>query len=44
YLGAFSYRFNRRFNLIAMTDRVLQTVCCCLARPERLLRSAEFTA
>ena len=43
YLGAFSYRFNRRFNLIAMTDRVLQTACCCLARSERLLRSAELT-
>lgn len=26
-----------------MTDRVLQTACCCLARSERLLRSAEHT-
>ena len=43
YLGAFSYRFNRRFNLIAMTDRVLQTACCCLARSERRRRSAELT-
>ncbi|WP_255380939.1 transposase [Synechococcus sp. 1G10] len=42
YLGAFSYRFNRRFNLAALTERVAHAICSCTARPERLLRSAEF--
>jgi hypothetical protein len=42
YLGAFNYRFNRRFNLAAMTERVAHAICCCNARPEHLLRSAEF--
>ncbi|MCT0201264.1 IS1595 family transposase, partial [Synechococcus sp. CS-602] len=42
YLGAFSYRFNRRFNLAAMTERVVHAICSCQARPERLLRCAEF--
>jgi hypothetical protein len=44
YLGAFSYRFNRRFDLAAMTERVLHAVCQITARPERLLRRAELTA
>jgi hypothetical protein len=44
YLGAFSYRFNRRFDLAAMTKRVLHAVCQCTARPERLLRKAELAA
>jgi len=38
YLGAFSYRFNRRFNLAAMTERVVHAICSCQARPERLLK------
>jgi hypothetical protein len=42
YLGAFCYRFNRRFNLEEMTGRILQATCNCTARPERLLRSAEL--
>jgi hypothetical protein len=42
YLGAFSFRFNHRFQLEKMTDQVLQAVCLCTARPERLLRSAEL--
>jgi len=42
YLGAFNYRFNRRFNLAAMTERVAHAICCCTARPEHQLRSAEF--
>ncbi len=41
YLGAFNYRFNRRFNLAAMTERVVHAICSCTARPEHLLRSAE---
>ena len=44
YLGAFSDRFNRRFDLAAMTERVLHAVCQINARPERLLRRAELTA
>ncbi|HHG2225085.1 TPA: transposase, partial [Synechococcus sp. WH 5701] len=42
YLGAFNYRFNRRFNLGEMTERVVHAICSCTARPEHLLRSAEF--
>jgi transposase-like protein len=42
YLGAFNYRFNRRFNLAAMTERVIHAICSCGARPERILRSAEL--
>jgi transposase-like protein len=44
YLGAFSYRFNRRFDLAAMTERVLHAACQSTARPERLLRHAELAA
>lgn len=42
HLGTFSYRFNRRFDLAAMTERVLHAVCYGTARPERLLRRAEL--
>ena len=42
YLGAFNYRFNRRFNLSTMTERVVHAICSCGARPERILRSAEL--
>ena len=42
YLGAFSYRFNRRFDLAAMTERVLHAACLCKAQPEHLLRRAEL--
>jgi len=31
-LGAFSYRFNRRSNLAAMTERVVHALCSCQAR------------
>ncbi|MCT0198357.1 IS1595 family transposase, partial [Synechococcus sp. CS-1325] len=41
YLGAFNYRFNRRFNLATMTERVVHAICSCGARPERFLRSAK---
>jgi transposase-like protein len=41
YLGAFCFRFNRRFNLAAMTERLLIAACCCGPRPERVLRLAE---
>jgi hypothetical protein len=35
-LGAFIYRFNRQFNLDAMTERVVQAFCSCTAWPKRL--------
>ncbi len=41
-LGAFNYRFNRRFNLATMTERVVHAICSCGARPERVLRGAEL--
>jgi hypothetical protein len=44
YLGAFCYRFNRRFNLEEMTAGILRAACNCTARSERLLRSAELAA
>ena len=42
YMGAFCYRFNRRFNLEGMTERIVHAVCNCTTRPERLLREAEL--
>jgi len=42
YLGAFYYRFNRRFHLEEMTGRILRATCNCNARPERILRCAEL--
>jgi hypothetical protein len=42
YIGAFCYRFNRRFHLEEMTGRILRATCNCNARPERILRSAEL--
>lgn len=44
FLGAFSYRLNRRFDLAAMTERVLHAVCHCTVRPERLLKRAKLAA
>jgi len=42
YLGAFCFRFNRRFKMEAMTERLLNAACCCGGRPERVLRLAEL--
>ena len=44
YLGGFCFRFNRRFKLAQMTERLLNAACCCGARPERVLRLAEVPA
>ena len=41
YLGGYCYRFNRRFEMKEMTDRVANAVCCCKPCPERALRVAE---
>lgn len=42
YLGGFNCRFNRRFNLATMTERVAHAICRCDARAESILRSAEL--
>jgi transposase-like protein len=41
YLGAFAYRFNRRFNLADLAVRLAVDVCRAPPRPERLIRKAE---
>ncbi len=41
YLGGFCFRFNRRFSLAAMTERIANEVCCCIPCTERGLRVAE---
>jgi len=42
YLSGFCYRFNRRFNLEEMTERLFRATCNCTARPEHLLRNAKL--
>ena len=41
YLGGHCFRFNRRFAMAAMTERIANAVCCCMPRTERDLRVAE---
>jgi hypothetical protein len=41
YLGGFCFRFNRRFSMAAMTERIANAVCCCTPCTERDLRLAE---
>ena len=41
YLGGFCFRFNRRFSLAVMTERIANAVCCCMPCTERDLRVAE---
>jgi hypothetical protein len=41
YLAEIAYRFNRRFNLKTLHQRLLMAAVGCPACPERLLRSAE---
>ena len=41
YLGGFCFRFNRRFSMVAMTDRIAHAFCCCMPCTERDLRVAE---
>ena len=41
YLGGYCFRFNRRFAMAAMTERIANAVCCCMPRTERDLRIAE---
>jgi hypothetical protein len=42
YLGAFAYRFNRRFDLAGLIPRLIVDVCRTTAKPERHIRHAEF--
>lgn len=41
YLGGYCFRFNRRFAMAAMTERITNAVCCCMPYTERDLRVAE---
>ena len=41
YLSEFQYRFNRRFDLPPMVQRLLRACALTAARPEKWLRSAE---
>ena len=40
YLGAFAYRFNRRFDLAGLVVRLIVEVCSGKAAPERVIRHA----
>ena len=42
YLGAFAYRFNRRFDLAGLVARLIVDVCCGQATPRRVIRQAEL--
>ena len=42
YLGGYCFRFNRRFSLATMTEKIANAVCCCMPCTERDLRVAEF--
>jgi hypothetical protein len=41
YLGGYCFRFNRRFSMTAMTERIPNAVCRCMRGTERGLRVAE---
>jgi hypothetical protein len=41
YLGAFAYRFNRRFDLERLVTRLVVAVASCQPRCQRVIRQAE---
>ncbi|MBK7730827.1 MAG: transposase [Gammaproteobacteria bacterium] len=41
YLGAFAYRFNRRFDLSTLHQRRLVAAVHCVPQPQRVIRTAE---
>ena len=41
YLGGYCFRFNRRFSMATMTDRIANAICCCMPCTESDLRVAE---
>ena len=43
YLGAFAYRFNRRFDLADISPRLIVDVCRSTPLPARLIRHAELS-
>ena len=42
YLAEFSYRFNRRFDLHGLNNRLLVAAICCPPFPQRLIRLADL--
>jgi hypothetical protein len=42
YLGGYCFRFNRRFAMAEMSERIANAVCCCMPYTERDLRVAEL--
>jgi len=42
YLGGYCFHLNRRSEMIKMTDRIANAVCCCKPCSERVLRVAEI--
>jgi hypothetical protein len=42
YLAAFTYRFNRRFDLKALPTRLLIAAVRCKPQPQRVIRSADI--
>lgn len=43
YLAAFAWRFNRRFNMRALTERLLVAAAACPPQPLRVIRVAEHS-
>lgn len=41
YLAAFTYRFNRRFDLRTLHTRLLVAAATCVPQPQRVIRAAE---
>jgi len=41
YLGGYCFRFNRRFEMKRISDRIANAVCCCKPCQERALRVAK---
>jgi hypothetical protein len=42
YLAAFTYRFNRRFDLRGLPTRLLIAAVRCKPQPQRVIRMAEL--
>jgi hypothetical protein len=44
YLGAFAYRFNRRFDLFALVGKLLRAAACAAPHTQSQIRAAEVHA
>ncbi|MBL8395364.1 MAG: IS1595 family transposase, partial [Candidatus Accumulibacter sp.] len=42
YLAAFTYRFNRRFDLRTLNERLLVAALACVTWPQHSIRAADF--